>query len=111
MSEKRIAPSKPNRRIGCSVHQLEKAALLGPERAIFGEIAPRLAHQPHRRRIAPLALQHGEQRTVGRGDRGGGADDRRLHIYPNEEDSKESVEECRAKEWGVYCRAAKLPTA
>ena len=70
MSENRIAPSKPKRRIGWSVtsaaaslivDQLEEPALLGPQRAIFGKIAPGLAHQPDRRDSLPRAAQRREQ--------------------------------------------------
>ena len=81
MSENRIAPSKREaperlqrdlgRGVGI-VDQVEEAALVGPQRAIFGQVAPGLAHQPHRRRIAPLAAQHGEQGLVGVGGDGAG---------------------------------------
>ena len=47
------------------VDQVEEAALARPQRAIFGQIAPGLAHQPDRRRIAPLAAEDGEQGLVG----------------------------------------------
>jgi hypothetical protein len=41
--------------------ELQEAALVGPECTIFGEIASRLAHQPNRRGIATLPVQHREQ--------------------------------------------------
>ena len=74
MSENRIAPSSGKRfkrlqgdlgRGVAVIDQIEETALVGPQRAIFGQIAPGLAHHPDRRRIAPLALEDGQQGLVG----------------------------------------------
>ena len=46
------------------VDQLEEAALLGPQRAIFGQIAPRLAHQPDRELSGLPPLSDAEQGLV-----------------------------------------------
>ena len=42
--------------------QVEETALALTKRAIFGKIAPRLAHQPERRHRRPITLQNAEQR-------------------------------------------------
>ncbi len=64
MSEKMIAASKSNRRIGCSVTsaassrreaEIEEAAGLGAELAIFRQIAAGLSHHPERRNRLALA--------------------------------------------------------
>ena len=44
------------------VHQIEEAAFVLAQLPVFGEVAPRLAHHPHRRWVAPLTLEHREQR-------------------------------------------------
>ena len=62
-----MAASKPKRVIGCSVtaaalagvhRQRQEPARLGAQRAVFGQITTRLAHQPDRRRVEPFAAKH-----------------------------------------------------
>ena len=75
MSENRIAASscgkaleRLERDLGrgiAVIDQIEEAALVAAQLAIFGKVAPGLAHHPHRRRVAPLAAKHGEQGLVG----------------------------------------------
>ncbi len=70
-----IAASKLNRRIGCSVtsaaysgvkQQIEKAAGLGAQLAIFRQIAAGLPHHPDRRHLRlPAARQYIDQRLNG----------------------------------------------
>src|SRR4029078_12145928 len=47
------------------VDEVEEAALLLPKPAVFGQVAPRLAHHPHRDGVAPLAAEHGKQGLFG----------------------------------------------
>jgi len=87
--------------------QGEEAALLGSQRLIFGQIAPRLAHHPDRRRIAPFAFQNGQQRFLRRlYDL---SRQRVLHIYPVK--YRIFVVRSRAEDGGVYKQQARLPTA
>ena len=71
ISENKIAASKPNRRIGCSVtsaassglkHRSRKPPGFLPHRTIFRQIASRLPHHPDRRHRFALALEHAQQR-------------------------------------------------
>ena len=71
MSEKMIAASKLKRRIGCSVtsaaysgvkQRSRKAAGLGAQFAIFGQIAAGLPHHPDRRHLLPVPGKHFEER-------------------------------------------------
>jgi len=74
MSEKRIAPSKPKRKRlerhfgggGAVIDEFQKSAFLRPQRAIFWQIAARLAHQPHGRDGRTFALQDGHERLEAR---------------------------------------------
>ena len=82
MSENRIAASKPKRRIGCKVTsvgqlgreaQIEEASGFRAQVAILGQIAPGLAHEPHRRRRLATASEDVEDRFgVGQRDRSSG---------------------------------------
>ena len=73
ISENRIAASKPNRLIGCSVAfggecggktQIEHAAGFFPNCPVFRKVAAGLAHQPDRRNCLTPAMQHFQQRLV-----------------------------------------------
>ena len=73
MSAKRIAASKPKRRIGWSVTsvassgrvaELEEAAGAGADGAVLGQVATGLAHQPDRRHREGLAAEGAHHRPV-----------------------------------------------
>ncbi len=44
------------------IDEVEEAALLRPQGAIFGQIAPGLTHQPHRRRRNTFSTKHRQKR-------------------------------------------------
>ena len=46
------------------IDELKEAALIGPELPIFRQVAPGLAHHPHRHRVAAFSAKHAEQRLV-----------------------------------------------
>jgi hypothetical protein len=61
------APDRLQRHFGRGlgiVAELEEATLGLPQRAIFGQVPPRLAHQPQRRAILPHPAQRREQGFV-----------------------------------------------
>ena len=46
------------------VAEVEEGPRPGPERTILRQISPRLAHQPERRRLPPLAMKNRQKRLV-----------------------------------------------
>ncbi len=84
--------------------ELEEAALLRPQRAIFGEIAPRLAHQPDRGNRLPRTLQRREQGL-------GGREVRASILILYREEYKEVVGDVGAWMPGLMRSSRKLPTA
>ena len=111
MSENRIAASSGKRverlqrdfgRERRRLREREEAAGLRTRRVVFGQIAPRLAHQPDRRVRRGLAAQRAQERVVGNhfdGACGARASDRggAQSISGGERPSGETLEDCERR--------------